>query len=156
MKSKKLKVLFDTYEELSQELGKFDNSYLEKLIISWSKSINEVNEWLSDPDCTVKSSQITSGFEQGLRELPSLLVDLPVEIRSPVIQVFNQVVSYHLPKFFEKSKAQLQAIVSKGKIKNENDWHIVRLRMDDIEGQPNFNKEFEVLDELLRVFEEIV
>ncbi|MFK3866282.1 MULTISPECIES: hypothetical protein [Pseudoalteromonas] len=39
--------------------------------------------------------------------------------------------------------------MAKGKIKNENEWHLVRHRVDEIEGQSNNDAELEVLNELL-------
>jgi len=156
MKSKKLEILIKTYEELSEEFGKFNDAQLESIIASWSVSLNQINEWLNDPDCSVKSSQIVSGFEQGLRELPSLLYELPAKIRPQSIRVLYQVVSCHLPEFYEKQKAHLEAIILKGKIKDENEWYLVRLRMDEIEGKPDCEKEFEFLDGILLAFEESV
>lgn len=78
-----------------------------------------------------------------------MLGDLNAQYRSSAIEVFYKVVGLHLPRIFQKSKAQLERIVDKGKIKNENEWHLVRHRVDEIEGQSNNDAELEVLNGLL-------
>lgn len=153
MKSKKLKALLDIYEELIQELSQFDDPFLDKVINSLSTSLKQTNEMLSDTNSPIKPSQFVSGFEQGLRDMHVMLGDLSSSIRPPALKVFYRVVVNHLPDFFQKSKAQLGRIVATGKIKNENEWYLVRNRVDEIEGQSNSEVELAVLNELLDKFE---
>ncbi|NRQ41688.1 hypothetical protein HRH59_03770 [Rheinheimera sp. YQF-2] len=153
MKSKKLETLVNVYKELAEELGKLNSPELEPLLNSWSVSLGQVNEIISNPDNAIKPSQLASGFEQGLRDMHLMLSDLNVQYRSPAIGVFYKIVGLHLPGFFQKSKAQLQRIVAKGQIKNENEWYLVRHRVDEIECQLNNEAELAVLNELLGNFE---
>lgn len=153
MKSKKLETLINVYKELAEELGKLNSPDLEPLLNSWSVSLGQVNEIINNPESAIKPSQIASGFEQGLRDTHLMLGDLNAQYRSSAIEIFYKVVGLHLPSFFQKSKAQLDRIVAKGNIKNENEWYLVRHRVDEIEGQSNNEAELEVLNELLGKFE---
>ena len=153
MKSKKLQALVNTYEDLSKELRQVNSPDLEMLLDSWVLSLNQVEELLGRPNSPVKPSQLTVGFEQGLRETPLILVDLPEQIRSSANKTFYQVVGRHLPNFFEKSRALLERIVSNGVIKTEKEWNLVRLRVDEIEGYSKSESELEVLYKLLGDFE---
>ena len=153
MKSKKLETLINLYKELAEELGKLNSPELEPLLNSWSISLGQVNEIINNPDNAIKPSQIASGFEQGLRDAHLMLSDLNAQYRSSAIEIFYKVVGSHLPSFFQKSKAQLDRIVAKGQIKNENEWYLVRHRVDEIEGQSSSDAELELLNELLGKFE---
>jgi hypothetical protein len=153
MRSKKLETLVNVYKELAEELGKLNSPELEPLLNSWSVSLGEVNEIINSPDHVIKPSQLASGFEQGLRDVHLILGDLKAQYRSPAIKAFYKVVGLHLPSFFKKSKAQLERIVVKGHIKNENEWYLVRHRVDEIECQSNNEVELAVLNELLGRFE---
>jgi len=153
MKSKKLNTLVIVYRELSEELSKLNSEELEPLLKSWALSLEQINEITSNPNSSVKPSQIASGFEQGLRDTHLLLSDLPRQYRSPAVKIFYKIVGSHLSNFFEKNKAQLERIVAKNQIKSENEWYIVRHRVDEIEGQSNNDAELEVLNDLLGKFE---
>ncbi|WP_430461457.1 hypothetical protein ACQUQU_01390 [Thalassolituus sp. LLYu03] len=153
MRSKKLETLIILYKELAEELGKLKSPELEPLLNSWSVSLGQINEIINNPDNAIKPSQIASGFEQGLRDTHLILGDLNAQYRSSAIEIFYKVVGSHLPSFFQKCKAQLERIVEKGKIKNENEWYLVRHRVDEIERQSNNDAELEFLNELLGKFE---
>jgi hypothetical protein len=152
MKSKKLESLVNVYKELAEELGKLNSPELEPLLNGWSVSLDQVNKIISHPDNAIKPSQLASGFEQGLRDMHLILGDLNAQYRSSAIKVFYKIVGLHLPSFFQNSKAQLSRIVAKGRIKNENEWYLVRHRVDEIECQPNNEAELAVLNELLGKF----
>lgn len=153
MGSKKLEILVNVYKELAEELSKLNSPELEPLLNGWSVSLGQVNELINNPDNAIKPSQLASGFEQGLRDVHLMLGNLNTQYRSPAIKVFYKIVGSHLPNFFQKSKVQLQCIVAKEHIKNENEWYLVRHRVDEIEGQPNNEAELAVLNELLGKFE---
>jgi len=153
MKSKKLEVLTELYKELSTELGKLDNAQLQTLLESWSQYFSQISELLNAPNNKIKPSQIASGLEQGLRETHLILSELDSENRDSAIKTFYAVVGKHLPSFFQKSKIHLQRILDTGRIKNENEWHLVRYRIDEIEGNPNSATELSALYELLDRFE---
>lgn len=120
---------------------------------SWSLALTQIDEILGSTNNPVKPSQLALGFEQNLREIPLILADLPEQIRPSAVKVFYKVVGNHLPNFFEKNKTQLDHIVSKGQIRTENEWYLVRLRVDEIEGHSSSETELEVLYELLSKFE---
>jgi len=141
------------YKELAEELGKLNSSELQPLLDSWYVSLGQVNEILNNSDNEIKPSQFASGFEQGLRDTHLMLGDLNTQYRSSAIKVFYKIVGLHFPGFFQKNKAQLERIVAKGKIKNDNEWYLVRHRVDEIECQPNNQAELSVLNELLGKFE---
>lgn len=153
MKSSKLDTLIYVYKELASELGKLNSPELEPLLNSWSVSLEQVNEIINSHDNAVKPSQIASGFEQGLRDTHLMLGELNVQYRSLAIEVFYKVVGLHLPRLFQKSKAQLERILAKGKITNENEWYLARHRVDEIKGLSNNDAELEILNQLLDKFD---
>ena len=153
MKSKKLQALINTYEDLSNKFREIDEPTLNLFSKGWSISLTQIDKVLSDSDNKVTLSQLSAGFEQGLRETALMLAELPTEVRTLAIREFNQVVALHIPNFFEKTKKQLEKVVSKGVIKTEQQWYLVRTRMDEIEGKNGCDAEFEYLDKLLMDFE---
>jgi hypothetical protein len=92
---------------------------------------------------------------QGLRETTEVILslDLGKEISINVLRIFNSVVEKHLPNYFEREKKKLDRIISRGKIRNENEYYILRLHMDKIEELESDSVKFERFDALLMEFE---
>ena len=153
MRSQKLRALFCVYAELIDELGKINDSKLHVLVDGWVISLRESQNYLDDPDIPIKPSQLVSGFEQGLLETPQLLLELPEQYRASSMKIFYFVVQKHIPGFFDKQQKALERVVTKGIIKNENEWYLVRARMDLIEGLNSNEEEFDMLHELLLKYE---
>lgn len=153
VKSKKLEVLFNVYEELSNELERLDIDELEPLLDAWKVSLGQVREIVGDSASPVKPSQLVAGFEQGLRDAQLILGDFPEQNRSRAMKVFRSIVRLHMPRFFEKYEQQLKRIVEKGKISNEHEWYLVRHRVDEIEGLESSEAEVRMLDELMAKYE---
>lgn len=82
----------------------------------------------------VKRSAFVAGLEQGLREIPSLLSELPEVERRLALKTLSRVVESMVPGFFEKNRETLGKIVARGKIKNEDEWYLIRHCVDEIEG----------------------
>lgn len=127
----KLDAIIDTYEELAVEYRALGDQKLIYLFESFIPFIHEAKNNLQ-----TKRSALVTGCEQGLREAPLFLTNfkLPQDIQSTALKIFYRVVETHMPDFFEKERQKREQIVSRGKIRGEGKWHLLRNRVDEIEG----------------------
>ena len=153
MKTTKLNKLIHTYEKLGKELRELNLTELEAVLKSWEMSLSQINSEVNNPESSIKPSQFVSGLEQGLIETPLNLADLADEKRRSALRVFYRVVESNIPDFFEKTYLRLAEIISLGKIKTENDWYVVRNRIDEIEGLDKSENELSSLYNLINDYE---
>jgi len=84
------------YLELRDGLKGLENQNIQELVKSWDLSFKQLDDFVTSK--TITKSQMISGLEQGLREVPKLLADLPSPIRDKAISKYNQVVSKTIPE----------------------------------------------------------
>ncbi|MCZ2498110.1 hypothetical protein GN316_15195 [Xylophilus sp. Kf1] len=80
-------------------------------------------------------SQVAAGLEQGWRETPRLIQGIGVEWRSKVAEAWFTATSNNYPEFLTKEGDRLQMIVTRGKIRTEAEFYLVRHEIDVLEGQ---------------------
>lgn len=146
----KLDSIIDTYEELASEYRVLGDQKLIDLFDSFIPFIQTVK---ANPE--VKRSAIVAGCEQGLREAPLFLTNLklPEDTQGTAFKIFYRVVEIHLPAFFDKERQKREEIVSRGKIKAEREWYLLRNRVDEIEGDVAHELELLTLYKLLDDYE---
>lgn len=83
------------YLELRDEFKKLENETIQDLVKSWDLSFKQIEGFLTSKKVT--KSQMVSGLEQGLREIPELIADLPNPIKEMALSKYNQVVSKTIP-----------------------------------------------------------
>ena len=150
----KLEKLTNIYTQLILEFRKIDNSKLKEHLDAWDNALSQFDSILSQNNIPVKRSAIATGIEQGLRETPLLLQSiLPEEQRSSALIKFKHIVELNIPNFFDKEIKRLNKIVTCGKIKNENEWYMIRHRIDLIEGNASMTAELNLLYVLLDTYE---
>ncbi|WP_286261996.1 hypothetical protein [Thalassotalea atypica] len=93
----KFDVLIKVYGELIIEFQSIEGDLISQLVASWETSLKQIDDFINTQK--VKKSQIVSGLEQGLREIPDILSDLPSPIKEEALKKFNSVVVVSIPNF---------------------------------------------------------
>ena len=145
--------LAEAYAQLGLEFRDIGNVKLVELVDTWDKSLFQMRSMLIVNKPPVKRSALVAGLEQGLREIPSLLSELPEVERCLALKTFRRVVESNAPGFFERDREALDKIVARGKIKNEGEWYLIRHRVDEIEGDSSQSSQLAVLYKLIDTYE---
>lgn len=82
------------------------------------------------------SSQVVSGLEQGLRDMPKLIGEVDSQWRAAVSKALHDALSAEYPEFLRLEAARLGKVVARGKIRTEAEFHLVRHRIDVLESEP--------------------
>ena len=85
------------YLELRTEFKCLESETIQELVKSWDVSFKQIEEFITSKKVT--KSQMVLGLEQGLREIPDIISDLPSPIKELAELKFNQVVSRIIPEF---------------------------------------------------------
>ncbi|MEL7023291.1 MAG: hypothetical protein AAGL69_06050 [Pseudomonadota bacterium] len=93
----------------------------------------------------VTRSQIAAGLEQGLRDLSGIVANQPTETRAAAVEAFRDAVEAEYPEFFERDRLRLAKILERQRIRTESDYYVVQYRLDEIEGDPAFRDEVDLL-----------
>jgi len=80
------------------------------------------------------SSAIASGLEQGLRETPLLIAEVAAKWRPQVSVALNESLLAEYPEFIERDRERLHKIVTRGSIRTEAEFYLVRHKVDLLEG----------------------
>jgi hypothetical protein len=98
MKMTKFDRLMKVYFELSEEFQVLEDEMAKTILNSWATSFKQMDTFLEAKE--VRRSQMNSGLEQGLRELPELLSDLPKEERELALSKLYRVMDNNIPDFY--------------------------------------------------------
>ena len=71
------------YFDLSDELKNLDNETIRELVKGWEQSLKQIEDFVTSKKVT--KSQMVSGLEQGLREIPEIICDLPSPIKEQAL-----------------------------------------------------------------------
>jgi hypothetical protein len=104
-----------------------------------------------DPKQT--SSQIVTGLEQGLREMPGLIGEVDSLWRGAVSKALYDAVAAEYPEFLKLETARLEKVMARGKIRTEAEFSLVRHRIAVLEGEPELAEELRNLYALVEAFE---
>lgn len=80
------------------------------------------------------SSAIASGLEQCLRETPLLISEIAAELRQQVSVALNKSLLSEYPEFIERDRERLNKVISRGSIKTEAEFYLIRHQVDLLEG----------------------
>jgi len=84
------------YFDLSDELKNLDNETIRELVKGWEQSLKQIEDFVTSKKVT--KSQMVSGLEQGLREIPEIICDLPSPIKEQALLMYNQAVLKTIPE----------------------------------------------------------
>jgi hypothetical protein len=99
------------------------------------------------------NSQIATGLEQCLREMPDLVGGVDIQWRAAVSKALHDAVAAEYPEFLRLEAARLEKVLTRGKIRTEAEFYLVRHRIDVLEGEPELPAELQRLYALVEVFE---
>ena len=142
--------LFNVFEQFYASLPELSDRRISDLRDSWNLAKAQYEMFLSVGE---SKSRIAAGLEQGLRELPLLLADVKLKNRSQVVAALSSAVRTFYPDFAAKEAKRLEEILTTGKIRGENQFYLVRHRMDELEGSGDSETQLRKLYRLVDEFE---
>lgn len=99
------------------------------------------------------SSQIVSGLEQGLRDMPNLIGEVDSQWRGAVSKALHDAVAAEYPEFLSLETARLEKIMARGRIRTEAELHLLRHRIDVLEAEPELPQALKRLYALVEAFQ---
>ena len=146
----KYEKLFAVYEDLTTAIADIQEPVVSSLCSSWQASKSAYEQALK---AGIGKSQIASGLEQGLRELPMLLREVENGKRAQVSTILHSSVARNFPEFFRQDASLLAAIIERSKIRNAREYYAVRHRIDELEGDTDTFDECNLLYKLVDQFD---
>jgi hypothetical protein len=128
-RSDKLSKLVAVYDEFQLALNLLEDGKATMLRENWPR----VRSAYANPIKGVPRSAMAAGMEQGLRETPMLFRSMEPATRAIVGRALAKAIENHYPEFASKDTARLEKIVSRGYIRGENEYYLVRHRIDVLE-----------------------
>ena len=99
------------------------------------------------------SSQIITGLEQGLKEMPGLIGRVDIQWRGAVSKALHDALTAEYPEFLQLETARLEKVMARGKIRTEAECYLVRYRIDVLEGELELSGQLGSLYALAEAFE---
>lgn len=152
-KKTKFTQLVSAYGQLGFALRTLGIASLAELADTWDEALNQMHAMLSEKNPPYTRSVMVGGLEQGLREAPVFFSSLPEAQRHAALKMHRRAIEAHVPDFFKLDQDVLQKVLARGQIKNENEWYLLRHRVDEIEGELSHASELEKLYTLLGDYE---
>ena len=141
------------YDRFCAELTKYSDPNADALAQSWHRARTQYAEWLHQPGSKVTRSKLASGMKQGLRDMRLMLQACSKEVREPLLSSFRRIVEEEVPGFFSFESQRVARILVRGRLRNEDEWDLVRHRVDEIEGDEAQKEELTRLYQLLDGYE---
>jgi hypothetical protein len=117
------------------------------------QSLAQVRAILRASPQPVPLSKVLAGLRQSLRELPlvlqSLLADAPPSDREKIATAINTFAS---PAFLQEQAEKAREVMRRGVIRSEQEWYLLRWRLDQIEGRGAHQEEITLLWKLLDAY----
>ncbi|GAA5786305.1 hypothetical protein [Chitiniphilus shinanonensis] len=145
----KYRRLINIFNELSAVFMASGDSKLVLLATSLDKALSQFDT----PPLPAPASVIATGLEQGLRETPEFFSALPDPLRQQMYATYRTIVERHLPDYFAKDAQHLEKIMTRGKIRNEREWYLVRYQVDLLEGEAQHRDRLDQCYRMLDAFE---
>ena len=141
----RLVALFDQFHSV---IAPLDDPWAKRLAGNWSKIRHQYVAPAGAP-----RSALAAGMEQGLREIPEFLGSMRPEVRKIAAHALEVAIASHYPEFSAKDAARLEKIKSRGSIRGENEYYLVRHHIDTLEGVSDRNEELRLFYDLVDRFE---
>lgn len=133
-KRSKYDKLFAVFESLCAQLAAVPDDNARGQISSWEKAKVQYAQWLSDPQSGVTRSKVAAGLEQGLRETPQRLQRIAPQWRGQAVAALQAAIENEFPEFGAKQQDILSKVLSRGSIRGESEFYLVRHEIDRLEG----------------------
>jgi hypothetical protein len=142
----KFERLMSVFDEFHNHLGGETNDVIAKLRVGWASAKCDYEEMLASK--AVTRSAIAQGLEQGIREMPQILQELPEPTRSRANHALMASINRHAPDIHAKDQERLAKVVQRGRIRSESEYYLVRHQIDLLEGLPAESARLAVLYKL--------
>jgi hypothetical protein len=129
----KIQLLLNTYDRLMKEFESINNEKITLLIKSWSISRIKYIEVLNGKVIGIRSSLLIEGLKNGLAEIPQIISVLSSEDQEKALKFYRTILKENLPNFFDAFSSEFQKIIQRNAIRNEREFHLVRLMIDQAE-----------------------
>lgn len=133
-KRSKYDKLFAVFESLCAKLAAVPDNNARSLISSWEKAKVQYAQWLSDPHSKATRSRVAVGLEQGLHETPQRLQRIAPQWRGKAVAALEAAIEDEFPEFATKQRDALSQVLSRGSIRGESEFYLVRHEVDRLEG----------------------
>jgi hypothetical protein len=133
-KRSKFEKLLAVYEQFGQKISAIPDPWASKLSEKFKSARSDTNEMLSN-DSTLSRGQFASGFEQGLRDTPDFIAFVAPVWRAQVSKAFYTAIRDEYPEFLARDIERIEKIRSRGKIRTESEYYLVRHQIDALEGE---------------------
>ncbi|GLT23456.1 hypothetical protein GCM10007933_29220 [Zoogloea oryzae] len=134
LKRSKYDKLFAVFESLCAQLAAVPDENALGLISSWEKAKVQYAQWLSDPQSGVIRSKVAVGLEQGLRETPQRLQRIAPQWRGKAVVALQTAIENEFPEFGAKQQDALAKVLSRGSIRGESEFYLIRHEVECLEG----------------------
>ncbi|TXK59046.1 hypothetical protein [Alkalisalibacterium limincola] len=101
----------------------------------------------------VRSSEFASGIEQGLREAPESFSAVSAQWRETVEKAFYAAFRAEYPEFMAKEAARLEKVETRGRIRTDSEYYLVRHQVDALEGDEDALARLHTLYAMLEAYE---
>jgi len=152
-KRSKYDKLFAVFESLCAQLAAVPDDDAYGVVRSWENAKVQYAQWLSDPRSGVTRSKVAAGLEQGLRETPQRLQRVAPQWRGQAVAALQTAIENEFPEFGAKQRGALSKILSRGSIRGESEFYLVRHEVDCLEGATGAEELLSKYYGLLEAFE---
>ena len=144
----KLTKLVAVFDQFHDAIAPLDDPMARRMVQGWAGIRHQYVEPSDAP-----RSAFAAGMEQALRETPMLLQSMQPEARKHAVRALAVATSAHYPDFMGRDAARFDKIRARGFIRTESEFHLVRHRVDLLEGEPGQAEILHLLYGLLGRFE---
>lgn len=121
------------YECFGQEIASIPDSWASDLA-KRSSGIRVSSISVLSKEQGLSKTQLAAGLEQGLRDFPDVFVLVAPEWRGQVAKAFNAAIQSEYPEFLARDAERLEKVRSRGKIRTEAEYYLIRHQIDVLEG----------------------
>jgi hypothetical protein len=146
--------LLQRYDAILAIVRKWNGHKAVTFVETISQSLKQTRAWLRASPRPVPLAKLSAGLRQGLRELPrslqSMMVDACPSDREKILTAINGSGS---PAFLKEQADKAREVMLRRAIRNEDEWYLLRWRLDQIEGQAAHQEEITLLWKLLDAYQ---
>lgn len=93
----------------------------------------------------LSTAQVADGLEQALDEMPDLMADVSPDWRWAISRAWHEALVTEYPEFLDAEAERVSQLRSRGTIRTEAEFHLVRHRIDVLEAEPELGEELRAL-----------
>lgn len=147
--SSRLRSLVAVYDAFHQAMRHEVDPQSQKLCANWAS----IKPQCIGPGAVGTPSQLSAGLEQGLREFPMQFQQMSATCRVAAAHALTAALREHLPAFAAEQAERLGKVITRGSIRSEREFYLVRHAIDVAESSRESASELSVLYSLVGLYE---